>query len=189
MWAIYALPNSRLTLDARGEQMGGYLSDFLPRSASATPAANRPRAYLVSREWADSLDADATRLSVGRQHAMITQTNKVVAQTGVMPLTGVPQSAKAQFSLTLLPYDDGWLEMEIALRSADPSARLPLTVRYGNPEQAETWQTVRSEYPWSLRLPVHGGVKCQIKVVAENSSHEEYPLQFSRLRLSRSHVP
>jgi hypothetical protein len=184
MWAVYALPYSRISFDDRGGQMGGYLSGYLAHSNAASPGAGKPRAYLVSRAWADSFDADAIRLSTGSHHVLVAQTNKVVAQTGLSPVTGVPRSALAKFSITLLPYADGNFEMEINLRHAEQTRASFLVIRNGDPAQSGAWQSTKSEFPGRVRLPVHGGVPCQVEVEATLSDKEEYPLELTRLRLT-----
>ncbi len=185
MWAVYALPQSSVAFDQRGGQRGGYLQDYLPQMDTSSPEAIKPGAYLVSRAWADTFDADSVRLSSGVQHALLVQTNKVVAQTGISPLSGVPESARAQFSLTLLPYADGVFAMDIEVSPPDRVASPELNVSYGNPDQTDSWQTIRVEYPWHMRVPVRGGAKCQIKVAATFSSQAEYPLRLNRLRLTQ----
>ena len=184
MWAVYALPYSYLSFDARGGQRGGYLSGHLPVFNPGSPEAVKPQAYLVSRAWADTFDADSIRLSSGPHHALLTQTNKVMAQNGVYPMTGVPQIARASFSFTLLPYADGVFEMEIALRQTDRSMAAPLVISYGDPAHPEAGQTIKSRIPGIVRLPIRGGEKCQINVVATMAGREAYPLELSRLRLT-----
>ena len=184
MWAVYALPESVVTFDPRGDEKGGYLQGHLPGIGASSPDASKPRAYLVSRSWADTFDAGSIRLSSGSRHVLLSLTNKVVAQAGVFPLSGVPESAKSQFSLTLLPYANGVFEMDLMAQAADPGARATLAIRYGNPDDNGSWQTLHSEYPWRVRLPVHGGSKCRIEVASTVSSQTEYPLQLSGIRLT-----
>ena len=183
MWAVYALPDSVVTFDQRGDEQGGYLQGHLPRPESASPVTIRPRVYLVSRSWADTFDATSARLSSGSQHALLLHTNKVTAQSGVFPLSGVPERAKPQFSFTLLPYADGIFEMDIEVQPTDLETTASLTVSYGNPHDNDSWKTLQSEYPWRVRLPVRGGAECQIKVASTISSQAEYPLRLSRIRL------
>ncbi len=106
MWAAYFLSGSSIHYAARGENPGGYLSLII---TPGRPEAPPPAAYLVGREWADTLDANSTRLLTGREYALLEQANRVLALEGAAPNSGRPDSFSDSVRLELVPHSSSRL--------------------------------------------------------------------------------
>lgn len=181
MWSIYALPYSELRFDSRGEQMGGYLREYYK---NLPPAATPPRAYLVGRNWADTFDALSPRLAEGRYHALVGRTNKVLKFEGLYPTNGVPDLVAPRAAITLVPAETAALYLEIVTRFRTPPQPPAMTLRYGPPDQSDTWKTQVVPYPWTCRVPVVQGTPVTIEILIPVSTDEvDRPLRLKTVRM------
>lgn len=152
MWAAYFLPESHLYFGARGEESGGYLRNWV-RNEQRDPIP-APAAVLVSRLWADSFDANSPRILTGREYALLQNSNRIIALTGVTPINGPPIQATRNFSFEIQPHTDANLVFELSLRknTTAPVGEWKVSRRA---EGATDFTTVVSgPPPWRFSLPL-----------------------------------
>jgi hypothetical protein len=156
MWASYFLLDSDMYFAARGEENGGYLRDSIINEArSAIPA---PSAYLVSRDWADTFDANSERLVLGDTVALLKNANRVSKSDGMQPDNGVPDNVEAHVMVEVTPHSRSQL-------------KLTLSPRYPGKGAAESSWAVTSQVngkdvfsatfggppPWNIVVPLTPG--------------------------------
>lgn len=117
MWSVYFLRDAAVFFATRGHENGGYLRATVATEDPGTP----PAAILVSREWAETLDANAPRIAAGRDWVLLSRANRVHALEGTAPASGVPRTAASNFSLSITPAADA--KLEVALRATDATTR------------------------------------------------------------------
>ena len=184
MWALYVLPTSQVSMDNRGQEMGGYLRWYVPVDKTAADLKS-VKAYLVSRDWAETFDADTPQLSVGRFHALLPATNKLLTQSGLYPITGLPTYAQMAFSITLKAHEDSDFVMELSPRKFGTSAVGSLEVTYGPPDRQGEWKTFSTSGTWSFHVPLKGETACLISVKVPGLEGTDYPVLVDKLGIHR----
>lgn len=186
MWASYALPVSDLVFSPRSEEAGGYLRNFVHEYQPGEMPA--PDAAFVSREWADSVDANSPRLFAGRRLALLRQSNHVLSWTGVDPPRGLPHQVAETMGLEIRPHSDGFLTAEFEARDTGNGrpaqvAQVETTVVLDGISRSDTFEGTA---PWRIRLPLAGGVPNKIIVRISPVGRgwdAEYPLLLRSIRV------
>jgi len=174
MWSSRVFPDSPLLFTPREKQPAGYLVNF-----TRAPALPSTGLFYTSSEWAEAFDSEVPPLLSDRQAMLLPCHNHVTAMEGFYPLTGIPEWAKVRFSLALLPYADGWLDLHLQSISSMPaSVQLNATVLV---EGKTTRVTAARNGPkdYHLRLPLQGGVINTFNAVLDGAAPEESPDKFS----------
>ena len=176
MWAAYFLPDSYIYFGARGEQSGGYLRSKVINEA--TQSIPGPAAVLVSRDWADSFDANSTRILTGREYVLLRTSNRVFSMRGVFPTNGPPDQASTLVELEILPHSAGQLLVELSPRKPDdwPAGTWLVTRRAANAEAYST--SVSGPAPWMIKVPLVPRQRNQITLSATSAKADDEPLPF-----------
>lgn len=148
MWSMYFLRDAAVSFAARGTENGGYLRATV---ATEDPAA-APAAILVSREWAETLDANSPRLAAGRDWALLARANRVTALEGVEPASGVPRTAGRRFALQISPHSTAWLEVALVPIDAETRADWRATVELDG--QRVDYALSFDGRAWQARVPL-----------------------------------
>jgi hypothetical protein len=122
MWSAKIFPRNPLIFLPRDERPGGYLWETV-KTDDPEKSAN-DSLYYVARDWAEAFDYNATPLISDRVGALLAQHNLITEFSGFYRASGVPQMTKAEFSLTIYPYADGWLEFVLAPKSPAEGCQL-----------------------------------------------------------------
>jgi len=165
MWATYFLPESDLYFAARGHENGGYLRNSVINEA--THPIPKPAAYLVSRDWAETFDANSERLMIGDTVALLKTANRVSDWEGLEPENGYPENADGVIKLVIQPHSPSALNFTLSPRSADQvtTNRWKILRRIeGRPDLASE---VTGPPPWSISVPLERGLKNQIELTAD----------------------
>ena len=123
MWSARLFARNPLVILSRQEQPGGYLRDSIALANPTTQADTG--LYYVAANWAKAFDYETTPLVADRVGVLLKQHNLITELSGFYRTSGVPQMCNAEFSLTVYPYADGWLEFTLAPNGkAGPDCRL-----------------------------------------------------------------
>jgi hypothetical protein len=176
MWAAYFLRDSHIYYAARGEENGGYLRNGV--HTELHPDMPAPAAYLVSRLWADSFDANSPRILTGREFTLLQKSNRVFALTGAQPLNGPPDNGSGAITLEILPHSAGNLLVEISPRLKDS----PLTGEWQVTREAEGdlpfSALLSGPPPWQVRVPLVAGKRNQISLLFLTGGDAPGPASF-----------
>jgi hypothetical protein len=169
MWATYFLADTPIYFSARGEQNGGYLHEAVANEGAVPVPPDA--AVLVSRDWADGLDANSERLFVSETVALLRRSNRVTAVTGFVPTSGQPKYAEANATLTLVPHSAARLSLTLA---AAPETTVQAgTIRWHARSLVAGRETAAIELatppPWHLVLPLVPGEPNRIELVASGA--------------------
>jgi hypothetical protein len=184
MWASYLLPRSPLLFSKRVKHPGGYLGERI--RIEAPGGAPTPAAVFVSREWAESIDANATRWAEGKKFALLENTNRVLEAKGFRPKNGVPSHCSAHAELSLLPYRDSWLHLTLWLPGGQTAkdARLSVENRLEGELQPHRLDFA-GQPPWKILLPLKGGVRNEIVLeLVGGVARVEFPCEIDALRIA-----
>jgi len=173
MWATYFLPDSDLYFASRGKESGGYVRDSVINEA--TTKIPEPKAYFVSRDWANTFDANSPRLFTGDTLALLGQANRVFKISGLYPENGVPTSAQESFSLTLRPHSRSQLLVTLGPSKTAPRFNHWKVVRKASGSDALTAE-VTGQAPWNFTVPLAAGIDNQIEITAERAGAESTAL-------------
>lgn len=111
MWSACLFPENPLVFVSREEEAGGYLRDFvsLDNPTEETTAGR----YYVGARWARAFDYNPVPLVKDRVGVVLKEHNLVTEFSGFYHVVGVPDMCNAEFSFTMYPYADGWLEFAL----------------------------------------------------------------------------
>jgi hypothetical protein len=169
MWATYFLADTPIYFAARGEQNGGYLREAVANEGAVVVPVDA--AVLVSRDWAEGLDANSERLFVSDTIALLRRSNRVMALTGFVPTSGQPRYAAASATLTLVPHSASRLALTLA--PAPETAAGAGAVRWRARSLVNGRETaamdVATPPPWHLELPLEPGASNRIELVASGA--------------------
>lgn len=164
MWATYFLPDNAPYFAARGFENGGYLRDAVKNEArDPLPPIS---AFLVSREWAESFDANSPRLFAGDTLALLARSNRVTATTGLFPANGRPDSTFRRVTLDVQPHSPSELLLVLAPRRATDS-QISWRIRREAAGEPTFESRVSSAPPWRLVVPLVPGRANSIELVPE----------------------
>ncbi|AOS44929.1 hypothetical protein Verru16b_01998 [Lacunisphaera limnophila] len=176
MWAAYFLRDSHLYYAARGEENGGYLRNGV--HTELHPDMPAPAAYLVSRLWADTFDANTPRLLTGREFTLLQKRNRVLAMDGVQPLNGPPDNASGSITLEIEPHSAAHLLLTLTPRPRDST----LTGRWAVARRAAGHPDFTTELagppPWAVRLPLIPSVVNQLSLHFTSAGEPPGPATF-----------
>jgi hypothetical protein len=165
MWATYFLPENDLYFAARGQESGGYLRDGVVNEANGPVPP--PAAYMVSRDWLDTFDANSERLFTGDTVALLKTANRVMSWEGLEPENGTPHNGRATIRIALVPHSHSQLSFKLAPRYTGEGA----TQRWKITRQSEGQPAVTSEVtgapPWVITLPLDAGKMNRFELVAD----------------------
>jgi hypothetical protein len=169
MWATYFLPDSNVYFASRGKENGGYVREDVINEASAKIPA--PQAYFVSRDWADTFDANSRRLYAGDTLALLAEANRVFAWQGLVPENGVPLFAQGNFSLTIHPHSKSQLLLTLAPSTKNTSEvnHWKITSRAAGSSTPFVTE-ISGQAPWSFTIPLTANVDNEVEVSASSPS-------------------
>jgi len=154
MWATYFLPESAVYFAARGHENGGYLREVVKNeSQGPLPPIS---AYLVSREWADTFDANSPRLVLGDSVALLKKANRVLMMTGLGPENGPPESIESQAAIELRPHSNSTLQLSVDSRDA-ATAKTTWQVKVSVDGAVVSENDVSGPAPWQIEAPLTAG--------------------------------
>lgn len=184
MWAAYFLPDSHIYFAARGEQSGGYLRDKVINEASH--AIPHPTAVLVSRMWADSFDANSPRILLGKEYALLSESNRVFKMGGVFPLNGPPDVTSSLIELEVQPYMRS--ELVLVLQPRKPEAWPANIWRVSRRTEgaADFSAEISGRPPWTIKIPMEAGKRNQIRIASATVTEAEMPFVVKTLRIEAS---
>jgi hypothetical protein len=185
MWAVYFLPDNPVYFSARGRQDGGYLRDHVITEASGHVPPTPSPVFLVSRDWAESVDANSPRLFLGDTVALLRRANRVTGWKGFYPENGVPESATTNIVLNLRPYTHSQLRLVLAPRSAKDRALRHWTVT-GRVNSRQTFFTnLSGPPPWHFVVPLTAGASNRLEFTASPAATKgnEWPFAVHELRI------
>ena len=175
MWATYFLPESEVYFAGRGKENGGYVRDIVINEATSKIPA--PQAYLVSRAWADTFDANSHRLFLGDTVALLGEANRVSNWTGFTPENGVPLFVQETSILQIRPHSRSRLLLSLApsTRKTSDTAHWKVTRKSagGVPFAAE----LSGQAPWIFSVPLEPNVENDVEfsVVNPTGAHDLFP--------------
>lgn len=186
MWAAYALPNSDLAYSPRHPEAGGYLRDSVREYQHGDSTA--PDAVFVSRQWADTIDANSPRLLARPNVVILRETNHVLSWEGVSPTRALPEMVAETMRLEVWPHQDADLIIELDARDVRlaGAADVETTVESASGRRQNAF---RSPAPWRIRLPLDGDSSNQVTVrirPVEGAWEGEYPLGLRSIRIDRA---
>ena len=165
MWATYFLPESDLYFAARGHESGGYLRDGVVNEANGP--IPQPAAFMVSRDWLDTFDANSEKLFTGDTVALLKTANRVMSWEGLEPDNGTPHNARATIKIALIPHSRSQLSFKLAPRYTGEGA----TQRWKITRQPDGQPAVTTEVagppPWLVTLPLEAGKMNRFELVAD----------------------
>jgi len=166
MWATYFLPDSALYFAARGRENGGYLREVVKHEfREALPPIS---AYLVSREWAETFDANSSRLVLGDSVALLKKANRVMAMQGLSPENGPPDSAEGEVAVDIRPHSNSTLQL--SLNNRNP-ATAPTTwrVRVSVEGKVVHEHEVGGPAPWQIEAPLTANKLNHVELTAASA--------------------
>ncbi len=177
MWAAYFLPDSNIYYASRGEQGGGYLRANVTNEASESIPT--PAAVLVSRAWAESIDANSPRILTGKEYVLLQTSNRVFKMNGVYPLNGTPDAASALIELEMLPHSDGVLRVELQPRKPKdwPTGTWQVIRRIEGGD--DFLMNVSGASPWVIKVPLLAGKRNKITLSITSGKSADDPLPFA----------
>lgn len=166
MWATYFLPDSPLHFSERGKKdNGGYLGGGV--RTEARDAVPPPAAFLVSREWADTFDANSPRLFAGDTVALLGQANRVFHWSGLHPDNGPPENAYSRVTLEVLPHSSSELVLVLAVHE-EVNSSATWRVRRTAPGAPEFATNIAGPAPWRIVVPLVAGQSNHLELAAES---------------------
>lgn len=168
MWATYFLPDSELYFAARGRENGGYLRDTV-RNESKGPLPPIS-AYLVSRDWADTFDANSPRLMLGDTVALLKTANRVMDWSGLYPENGYPENADAHVTIDLRPHSNSELHLVLAPYHGDTTTTKSWTVAVQLDGRPGSHLKVEGPPPWRIVVPLTAGKLNHVELIADPAS-------------------
>jgi hypothetical protein len=140
---------------ARGEENGGYLRDSVTNeSRDPIPA---PSAYLVSRDWADTFDANSERLVLGDTVALMKNANRVSKWDGMQPDNGVPDNMEAHVMIEVTPHSRSQLKLTLSPRFTGKGATEGWQVSSQVGGKDAYSANVAGPPPWKIIVPLTAG--------------------------------
>lgn len=183
MWSAYFLNDANLYFGARGEEAGGYLrGDIVREGVQPIPT---PRAILVGRPWADTLDANSPRFLTGREYVLLQKSNRVGRFEGIYPQNGTPDNASGHILLEITPHTNALLSFTLKPRLRTGAATGDWSVRRDAPGVEPYTATVGSAAPWSFRIPLVAGQLNRVEVTFGGTigADDKLPFAFNSLRM------
>ena len=163
MWATYFLRENPVIFSARGDQNGGYLHESVKRESASAPVFSEP--VLVSREWADTFDANSVRLFSSNAVVLLESANRILRLEGVQPAQGVPQTTGPQIKLDVQPQTRSTLRFELTPLTSEPAdTSWHVNCRVGTNVTFST--TLGGSPPWRVQIPLVGGSVQHIDLAA-----------------------
>lgn len=152
MWATYFLQDSALCFAGRGHENGGYVRDtVLNESRSAVPM---PSAYLVSREWMETFDANSECVVKGDTVALIRDSNRILLLQGLQPENGIPETAQGVFSIVVRPHSGSQLSFKLSPRDSAQQTTRQWQVERTVVGAASYKSVVSGPPPWDFHVPL-----------------------------------
>lgn len=184
MWAAYFIREHDLYYASRGEGVGGYLRDAVRKEADA--ALPPARAFLVGRDWADTLDANSPRHFTGDNVVLLKERNQVVAWTGMYPENGLPQSAEIQSAFEVRPHSPS--KLVLVLDPHPPAVPTTLRVRNRVEGQPDFTNELAGPPPWRLTIPLTPGKLNRVELDSTpNPRPLKYPFVIRDIRIQAAH--
>ena len=165
MWATYFLPESDLYFAARGNESGGYLRDSVVNE-SRTPIPV-PAAFLVSRDWANTFDANSERMVEGDTVALLKTSNRVMTWSGLQPDNGFPENADAVIKLELRPHSPSLLSFSLRPRFTGEGATQRWRITRQVDGQAAFSTEVAGAPPWLISIPLEPNQLNRVELTAD----------------------
>ena len=189
MWSAEIFARNPLFFLSRQIEAGGYLHDFVNLAPPTPPPPNG--LYYVATDWANAFDYDSAPLYHDRVGVLLKQHNLITKFTGFHRSTGLPQFAKAEFSLSIYPYASGWLELTLEPNGKSDSCRFQGSVTTSSGAQT---LTVNSDANRRMvaRFPLKAGESNVISVAISGapildpeSDDPPYPFEIVAIRSAR----
>jgi hypothetical protein len=163
MWAAYFLPDCELYFAARGRENGGYLRETVKHeSREPLPPIS---AYLVSRDWAETFDANSPRLVLGDTVALLKKANRVMTLSGVYPDNGYPDNAESEVHIGIRPHSTSTLRFVVV-----PRSRTTVTTSWHMKATVEGGAAVERDFtgppPWKIEAPLTAGRLNNVELTA-----------------------
>jgi hypothetical protein len=192
MWSARLFPENPLVFISRQDEAGGYLRDFVQLdNPTVTATAGR---YYVAANWARAFDYDPVPLVKDRVGVVLKQHNLIPEFAGFYREVGLPEMCKAEFSLAIYPYADGWLEFTLEPNGvAAPQCKLNGTVvTEGGTQRIET--SLDASGHLVVRFPLHAGTRNAIAVAISGGPKidpevDNPPYPFRILRIASGRAP
>ncbi|MEO7598917.1 MAG: hypothetical protein ABIV50_08290, partial [Opitutus sp.] len=165
MWATYFLADSELYFAARGHENGGYLRGGVANE-STTPVPP-PAAFLVSRDWADTFDANSPRLLIGDTVALLKTANRVTNWEGLQPENGYPENAYSVVKIDLLPHSRSQLSLRIIPRYRGAGETSGWKIRREADGQPLYETEISGAPPWLITIPLEPNRTNRIQLAAD----------------------
>jgi hypothetical protein len=171
MWAAYFLREHDIYYTSRGNENGGYLRGGTKRETDGQlPPAG---AIMVSRQWADTLDANSPRHFTGDNFVLLKERNQVIAWTGFYPENGPPESVEIQSTFDVRPHSRS--ELVFVLDPHRPAVPTTLHVRNRVEGQPDFVKELSGPPPWRIVVPLTPG---KLNRVELDSTPNPRPLKF-----------
>lgn len=177
MWAAYFLPESELYFAARGHENGGYLRNSVINEGNHP--IPKPAAYLVSREWADTFDANSERLMLGDTVALLKTANRVFNWEGLNPESGHPDNADGVIKIQIQPHAPSTFSFTLSPRSSEAAAGAVWKIRRHIEGRPDLVSEVSGAPPWLVSVPLERGLKNEIELVVDPKPAAESVLPFT----------
>ncbi|HVT71791.1 MAG TPA: hypothetical protein VHD61_01535 [Lacunisphaera sp.] len=189
MWSAYFLDESRIYFGARGTQGGGYLR--AETINEATQKIPRPAGILVSRSWAETIDAHSPRLLAGNEYVLLRQANRITDLKGVYPTRGVPESASRRISLEITPAQPATLRFTLTPKPTAARTAATWRVRREMAGGDPLTLAVDGPPPWRFEIPLVARQKQAVELALEGygPTAESFPFSFSNLTIQPEPVP
>ncbi len=187
MWATYFLPENPLYFAARGEENGGYLrGGVLNEARDPLPPIG---GYLVSRDWADTFDANSPQWFLGDTVALLKRANRVKSWQGLYPDNGPPDAAGRHIVIELTPHSASELLFELLARHSTewPDAHWTVVAQVAGSAAFTT--EISGRPPWHFTVPLTPGQLNRIEFTLASSVKSAEPFPFGVRHLKVRSVP
>jgi hypothetical protein len=194
MWSARLFAGNPLVFLSRQDQAGGYLRDSI---ALDNPTALAPTGfYYVAANWAKAFDYEPPSLFEDRVGSLIKNHNLVTEFTGFYRPSGVPQMTADNFSITLFPYADGWLEFTLE-PNGTPSGDCHVRGSASTDSGVESIETIMDvSRHLVVRFPLKAGTRNILTArisgappVDLDGDDPPYPFQILNVRSTRTPTP
>jgi hypothetical protein len=157
MWSARLFAGNPLVFLSRQDQAGGYLRDSIVLDNPTVLAS--AGFYYVASNWAKAFDYEPASLIEDRVGSLLKRHNLVTGFTGFYRTSGVPQMTADNFSITIYPYADGWLEFTLE-PNGTPSGDCRLRGKASTGSGVESIDvTLDASQRLTVRFPLKAGTR------------------------------
>ena len=187
MWSARIFAGNPLHFLPGQNPPGGYLQATVNPPAPEQPGS--AAIYYVSTDWTRAFDYPGTPLALDRVGSLVRRHNRVTAMRGFYRTSGVPEWAEPRFTLTVVPWADGWLEFTLRPNGA-AGAGCRLRGRATTDDRTESLEAeLDARQRIVVRFPLKAGVKNRLEaqiagapVVDSPEDDPQFPFEVIAIR-------